>query len=129
MTDAKMAESLWSLANGITSFAVLQALAFLYALGREDFVKAVANPIAQRAIISATIAFTAAYCIAVWVCSALASDLSGHHKVWSVVTWGRIACIMAFNLMVLGIDIAIVRTHGVRRILRGRGGRANAVRS
>jgi hypothetical protein len=124
-----MVESLWSLANGITSFAVLQALAFLYALGREDFVKAITNPIAQRVIVSATIAFTIGYCIAAWMCWTLASDFDCHHKVWSAVTWGRIACIMAFNLMVLGIDLAIARTRGVRRILRAGGGRSTAARS
>ena len=54
MTDEKMVESLWSLANGITSFAVLQALAFLCALGREDFIRAITNRLAQLAIVSGT---------------------------------------------------------------------------
>jgi hypothetical protein len=46
-----MVESLWCLANGITSFAVLQALAFLYALGRDDFVKAIGKSLAHRLIV------------------------------------------------------------------------------
>jgi hypothetical protein len=113
-----MVENLWSLANGITSFAVFQALAFLYALGREEFVKAITNRLAQLAIVSATVVFTVAYCFAVWKCWALASELDCHRKVWSTVTAGRIVCIMAFNLMVLGIDLAIARARGVWRVAR-----------
>jgi len=123
MTDEKMVESLWSLANGITSFAALQALAFLFALGREDFVKAITNRFAQRVIVLATIAFTIGYCIAVWMCWALASDLDSHCRAWLAVTWGRIACITTFNLLVLVVDLAIARARGVQRIFRvGDGG-------
>jgi predicted lysophospholipase L1 biosynthesis ABC-type transport system permease subunit len=105
--------SLWSLANGITSFAVLQALAFLYALGRADFLKAITNVFAQRAIVSATIVFTLGYCFAVWTCQTLATALDSHREIWAAVTAGRIACIVVFNVMVLGIDLSIAKTRGV----------------
>lgn len=43
MTNEKMVESLWALANSVTAFAVLQALTFLYALVKKDFVDAISN--------------------------------------------------------------------------------------
>jgi hypothetical protein len=113
MGNNKIVESLWSLANGITSFAVLQALAFLYALGRKDFVTAIANPTAQAVIVVATVAFTIGYCVSVRKCQTLVARLDSHGEIWSAVTAGRIACIIVFNLMVLGIDLAIARSRGV----------------
>jgi hypothetical protein len=44
-TNERMVENLY-LANGVMSFAVLRALAFLYALGRAGFVKAISNGVA-----------------------------------------------------------------------------------
>ena len=113
MTNDQMVQSLWSLANGITSFAVLQALAFLYAVGKTDFVTAITNRAAQFAIITATVVFTVVYCLAVWKCQALASKLDCHPEIWASVTAGRIACIIAFNVMVLGIDLVAAASRGV----------------
>jgi hypothetical protein len=88
-----MVENLWSLANGITSFAVLQALAFLYALGRVEFVSAISNGVAQTIIILVTLAFTIAYSVGVSKCRRLASEISSDHKqAWKTVTRSRIAC-------------------------------------
>jgi hypothetical protein len=115
VTNEKMVENLWSLANGITSFAVLQALAFLYALGRPDFVKAVSNTIAQTWITVGAVVFAIAYSTAVWECWMLASALYAPPKeqeaVWTTTTWGRVACIVMFNLMVVTVSVLLRRTH------------------
>jgi hypothetical protein len=108
MSDGTLVEALWALANGITAFAVLQALACLYALGQRDFVNALSNRTASLLVVAGTTIFTIAYCLAVWKCAALASVLivdKNHQRIWSMVTAGRIACIVMFNLMVLGIGL------------------------
>jgi hypothetical protein len=68
MTDEKMAESLWAVANGITAFAVLQALALLYALAKKDFVDAISTSAAVVVIVAATVIATLVYCFGVWKC-------------------------------------------------------------
>ena len=111
MSPEKMVENLWSLANGITSFAVVQALGFLYALGGAEFKDAISNYIAQIIIVFATIVFTYAYSYGVWKCWDLASAVQSDHKVaWQTATTGRIVCIVMFNLMVLGVNLAIYQT-------------------
>jgi hypothetical protein len=113
MGPEKMAENMWSLANGITAFAILQTLAFLYALGREEFVAAITSIAAQVIIIGATVVFTIAYCLAVVKCHALVAALDSHREIWSAVTTGRIVCIIAFNLMVLCVDLATAKARGM----------------
>ena len=107
MESAKMVESLWSLANGITSFAIVQAITFLYALSRKEFADAINNCTAQKIIIWATILVTLVYSYAVWQCWVLACEVQLNDKevqlnrdVWQQITTGRIICIVIFNLMV-----------------------------
>jgi hypothetical protein len=122
MDDAKMVESLWSLANTITSFAVLQALTFLYALGRPEFAAAIGNRRARRIILSATVVFTVVYSTGIWTCWRLAFPLDRpHDAIWRAVTLGRVACVVMFDLMVLGaawaarLDLARKTAAGARR--------------
>jgi hypothetical protein len=112
MTDEKMVESLWAVANGITAFAVLQALAFLYALAKRDFVDAIANRTAVVLVVTATVFATLVYCLGVWKCWDLAMALvpDQHVRIWPAMTKGRIACIVVFNLFVLGVGVATVFT-------------------
>jgi hypothetical protein len=112
MTDEKMIESLWSLGNGITGFAVLQALTFLYSLGNHEFRDATIHPTAKPLIIGLTCAFTLTYLAAIVACWRLADRFSHQHKVeWRWVTIGRIAIILFFNGVALGI-YAVVARHG-----------------
>ena len=112
MTDEKMAENLWAVANGITAFAVLQALAFLYALAKKDFADAISNDLAVVLIVTVTVIATFVYCLGVWKCWDLAAPLVPHRhvKIWAAMTKGRIACIVMFNLLVLGVGLAIAFT-------------------
>src|SRR4030095_13824047 len=117
MTNEKMTVNLWSMANGITSFAVLQAPAFLFALGGEGFVNAIAKGPAQAMIIPGTLIFTGCYCYAVWKCKdlvkAIDTKIDTHSRIWSTVTIGRISCIVAFNLLVLIVDFVTAKSRGV----------------
>ncbi len=100
MTD--MENHLWDLANIITGFAVVQSLAFLYALAQNEFMKAVDNRDAQKIIIPATVVASIFYCGAVFLLGRAGTSLAeSHQSVWDSVMWGRIVAILAFNGLVL----------------------------
>lgn len=105
MTNERREENLWSLANGITSFAALQALAFLYALKDKPFRREIGGCVAQPLIVVLTLVFTVGYCVAVWRCKRLSGV--DNDKVWHEATIGRIATIVILNTIVLGIDTLI----------------------
>lgn len=108
MSDAKIAENLWSLANGITAFAVLQALTFLYSFGNKDIRPELLNSKAQCVIVPVTLLLAVLYSLAVWWCRWLAARFDKpHERVWNAITWGRIVCILFFTLGSLALDIWI----------------------
>ena len=115
MTPEKMAECLWSLANGITAFAALQALIFLYALDRPDFLKALSSWISTSLILALIVGFTVAYSFGVCRCRDLALKYVGSYQaIWDQVTWGRLGCIWTFG--VLAALMAIVTRLKQRRV-------------
>ena len=102
MDDNKMVESMWALANGITSFAVVQALAFLYALGNPIFQGMIKNEEAPVFIYGGIVVATVVYGILVHGCWSLVreKDLS-HKRIWCWVTRGRIIVILLFNALAI----------------------------
>lgn len=106
MTGLEMENEPWSLANNMTGFSIVQALAFLYALGKTEFVLAVNKPIAWRLIHSSTLFISVGYCIAVFGCGFLAWNLglsNGNLCVWIWITMGRVAAIVGFGWLILKV--------------------------
>ena len=107
-----MENHLWNLANVITGFAVVQSLAFLYALGTTEFMEAVRSPLALWTIAVATVVASAVYCCAIyWVSlkGALLADDERTKEIWTSVTWGRLGAICLFNSVVLVVMFLLYR--------------------
>jgi len=110
MTDEAMENNLWSLANGVVSFAVIQALAFLYAIGDGKLVLAISPSDARLCVIVATVLATAIYAAAVLGCLYLAYTVHTRHAWhWKLVTVGRILCIVMINVIVLAVAFSLPR--------------------
>jgi hypothetical protein len=105
-----MEQNLWNLANIITGFAIAQSLAFLYALAKSEFVKAVDNPMTYWIICIAIIVASILYCVAVYFVGNKGASLTDIHNVdiWKSITLGRVAAILVFNAFAI-VVITIVR--------------------
>src|SRR5262245_41992145 len=62
----ELAKDYWSLANGITAFAVAQSLAFAYALTKDGSARIHAK---EEAVTWAIVLAAGAFCVAVWFCN------------------------------------------------------------
>lgn len=100
-------KGLWDIANLITSFAVAQAVATAFALGK-DLAGLLEMPIPVKvAIAFVAYLFGGLYCLAVKRCWDLSRSIDHnlqHNTIWMHVTIGRVICILLFtSLVVLGI--------------------------
>ncbi len=99
MDATELAKELWSIANIVTGFAVMQGLGFSFALGDKLRFLQTPHGCVQPVLALICVAFTGMYCFAVWrleylACSHIDRSLLG---VWREVTIGRIAAIAVFN--------------------------------
>jgi hypothetical protein len=98
-----MSEKLWDLANLITGFAVAQSLAMIYAIARWDPKYALSTALARPIALVLTVLFNGVYVLFMWWCEQAGrpSNPAGSVHIWKVVTYGRIATIAAFALLLL----------------------------
>ncbi|WP_150047956.1 hypothetical protein [Methylomonas rhizoryzae] len=99
MDTADLVKELWSIANIVTGFAVMQGLGFSFALGDKLRFLQNSNGCVQTVLALICVAITGMYCFAVWrleylACSHIDRSLRG---VWREITIGRIAAIAVFN--------------------------------
>ena len=97
-----MADRLWHLSDAVTAFAILQSLAFLYALARSDIASRLV-PFVRQVIIGTLIIVTLE-CVAVVGLALLGTgiiDDTEHIFVWWWVTAGRVVAILAFSAVIL----------------------------
>ena len=98
MKTEDMIKELWSLANAITGFSVVQSLAFGLALGKDLAHLQSQCTRVKRILTELCILFAAAYSYGVWECSTLVMSLKNIHEVlWLEVTCGRTICIWLFT--------------------------------
>lgn len=89
---------LWKLANAVTGFAVVQALAFAYALGK-DLCGLQSAPRRVKVVLCvAIVGASLLYCCAVYRCWGLADSLRSN-DVWRQVTYGRLVAIGMFAVV------------------------------
>ena len=105
MTSADLSKVLWDLANQITAFAAVQALAFAYACAKKEIADAI-NRKALKVVIAAIVASIAiAQCVAVeWCRRRLCAVDPGNCDIYSDAGLGRIAFIvllLVFSLLML----------------------------
>lgn len=105
MDTADLARELWSIANIITGFAVMQGLGFCLALGGNLGRLQSQSFCVKSGLGFVCLIFSALYAYAVWQCANLALDscLAGKvggqdlASVWQSVTYGRISAIGLFS--------------------------------
>ena len=108
-----MEKELWTLANTIAGFSVLQSLTVSIALGNSSLrgvVKEFSN-CSLLLIIFVAIAYGGLYCFAVHRCRVLAREGGTvNEKVWAETTFGRIGAIYsAIGIFVFGL---VASAHG-----------------
>jgi hypothetical protein len=98
-----MEEKLWNAANAVVGFAVLQAIAFLYAAAKGDLrLNITTSLFTAIALCVLPVICGCAYGFAVWRCYTLALRLDVEHKeTWRDTTKGRIYAIAFFQLLVV----------------------------
>lgn len=98
------AVELWKLANIVTGFAVAQALAFSFALGKDLGRLQSASPRVKLVLVAISVLFAGFYSVAVHKCWDLAEPGSIGTAVWRETTYGRHAAIWLFTgLSVFGL--------------------------
>ena len=95
------AEKLWDLANLVTGFGVLQAIATIFAIAKEEL-KGIRGLDAHRWAVIGTAIFTSVYVVGIIGCGWLGAGLDKpvNSKVWILTTVGRVAGIVIFNGLV-----------------------------
>ncbi len=101
MNHEIMSERLFTLANGITAFAIIQTTVFVFAALHDDMAANLTDERVATATIFAGIAITSAYCIAVWICYLLAHHDHGTGLAWFFTSIGRTLAILAAGLIVI----------------------------
>ncbi len=97
MDNKDISKELWSLANIITGFSVVQSLGFAIAMGK-DLAVLQGKPADVKIVLSiCCVVYSVMYSVGVFRCYRLAMSVdTSHNSVWSQVTRGRIACIWIF---------------------------------
>lgn len=107
--DTKRA--LWDLANAVTAFAVLQALAFLYALGKPEMRNSMANEAACKVIVPAIVGASLLYAACVLAIGFCLVDAgAAAEKAWTWVSIGRALAILVFGAFALWVYLEITKT-------------------
>lgn len=100
MDSKTLSEKLWDLANIITGFSILQAIAISIAIGKIE-IKQLQGSAAGWSTFFLTLICSTAYVVGVWACHRMAVSLDSSQKhIWLTVTWGRTAAIALFTLIV-----------------------------
>jgi uncharacterized membrane protein YdfJ with MMPL/SSD domain len=109
MDSENMEDKLWTLANGVTGFAVLQSVALQFAAWHEKIVPVkILSPFVTSGIVFIGILTAAVYCLAVWRAYKMALSLEAKHKdIWKETTQGRILTIVLFQLIALFAWLAL----------------------
>jgi len=116
MTDKDLSKDLWQVANILTGFAVVQAIAFIYACAKQDFAMLINTFPVKMTIAIHIIIVTVAECYAVWWCADKAVALLANgrqtedtedinrnmiNSITKRVAWGRIVIILSLLLPAL----------------------------
>lgn len=110
------AEKLWDLANIITGFGVLQAVATIFAIAKGEL-KGINGSDAHCWAIFGTGVFTVVYAVGIIGCGCLGAGLDGKHsKVWVLTTVGRVAGVVIFNGLV-GFALWVRRRDEMKRLV------------
>jgi hypothetical protein len=108
MATENMEDKLWTISNGITGFAILQSVAFLYAAAGKDIGIDLTSPLAMGGMAFIGIACGAIYSLAVWRAYKMALTLKvKHEQIWKEATFGRLLAITAFQLLCLFALVAL----------------------
>lgn len=114
MASDSMEDKLWTLANAVTGFAVLQSVAFLYAATGDNHFRDIrlSSYLAKFGIALTSVLCGAIYCWAVWRTYVMAYSLEIEHKpIWRETTRGRIVAIVVFKsldvMVLLGLPYAL----------------------
>jgi len=105
MTSSELAKVLWDLANGLTAFAVVQALVFAYACAKKETGDIINRRAIKLALAVMLVAVGIGQGLGVWWCGDQLCALDVRHcDVHTQATHGRIAFIamsVAFSLLIL----------------------------
>jgi len=99
-----MPEKLWDLANLVTGFAVVQSLALIYGLVKDEF-KLLKSRAAHWSAVLGTVFFSTVYVLIVWYCGRSARSLSisvDERHIWRRVNCGRVGTIVVFTIITVG---------------------------
>ena len=104
METHDLAKELWGLANIVTGFSVAQSVGIAIALGK-DLAGLQKQTVAVKTTVSGfAIIFAGGYCFAVWRCWSLVEPIetnAAHRIIWEEATYGRMACIGLFTLVLI----------------------------
>lgn len=104
-------QELWELANAITGFAIIQALAFLYALEKPDMRSSVATRAAGRIIAPAIVGASILYAACVLLIGFCLVDAGpAAEKAWTWVSIGRALAILISGAFALRVYLEIPKT-------------------
>jgi hypothetical protein len=98
-----MSEKLWDLANLVTGFAVVQSLAFIFTMAKNEI--KMPTLLAHWFAFFGTVLFTVGYSVAIVFCGAEGRhrDLVDHADLWCWVTFGRLLAVIIFALAASGM--------------------------
>lgn len=98
MSDDDWAKNLWSIANAITTFAVVQGLAFGYVLGKSEIKDRIKTTASRVVIVTIAILALAFYCVAIYRLGYYGSKLDAPHaKLWNEITIAQIVAVIFFT--------------------------------
>lgn len=98
MNDAEIEKELWSIANTITAFSVLQCVAILYASTKGDLQPLLNDPLLVKAVVASSLLWSTVYCLGIWGCHRLACRLpTPQPAIWRSVTFGRLVAVLCFQ--------------------------------
>jgi hypothetical protein len=98
--QADLAQKYWDVANAIVAFSVLQMLAFLYSLGKDDFRKQVASVLGlvKTAIVISSLLYIAGIFACYWAESTLRGAIDPSvSSILLCTMWIRIAIILIYT--------------------------------
>jgi hypothetical protein len=100
-----ISKELWSLANIITGFSVVQSVAIAIAFGKDLAGLQKEEEVVKVALAVIAVVFAGVYCFAVRRCWALARSIDSEHEIiWRQVTRGRELCIWLFTgVLIFGL--------------------------
>jgi hypothetical protein len=100
-----ISKELWSLANIITGFSVVQSVGIAIAFGKDLAGLQGGKLVVKFAVALVAVVFAGVYCFAVRKCWVLSRSVDSEHEtIWRQVTRGRELCIWLFTgVLIFGL--------------------------